>query len=201
MLAELPAGVFAGLTSLTGLRLENNMLADLPDDVFEPLTSLTDLRLSGNPEAPFAPEAVALPDDGTVDSGFSGGTVTLDGSGSGGAWGTNVSYSWALTDPASGVDVLFDDNTSVTPQVAIPALRVDTDLTFTFTLTVTGRGGTERHRPRDRHRHRDGERHQRPDPERPGAGGRRRQRHRAEPAVCPGQAVLHGIGGLLGSTR
>ena len=138
MLVELPAGVFAGLTSLTGLRLGNNMLADLPDDVFEPLTSLRDLRLSGNPEAPFAPEAVALPDDGTVSS---GGTVTLDGSGSGGAWGTNVTCSWALTPPPSGVTVSFDDSTSVTPQVTIPALVADTDLTFT--LTVTGRGGTD----------------------------------------------------------
>ena len=136
-LATLPAGVFDDLTALEILRLDDNALDMLPDDVFEPLTSLRVLRLEGNPEAPFAPEAVALPDDGTVSS---GGTVTLDGSGSGGAWGTNVSYSWALTDPASGVDVLFDDNTSVTPQVAISALAADTELTFT--LTVTGRGGT-----------------------------------------------------------
>ena len=35
----------------------------------------------------------------------------------------------------------FDDSTSVTPQVTIPALVADTDLTFT--LTVTGRGGTD----------------------------------------------------------
>ena len=59
---------------------------------------LTDLRLSGNPGGPFRPAAVALPDGGTVST---GGTVTLDGSGSGsgGAWGTNVTYSWALTTP------------------------------------------------------------------------------------------------------
>ena len=135
-LATLPAGGFAGLTSLARLRLEDNMLDDLPDDVFEPLTSLRDLRLSGNPGRPFAPEAVALPDGGTASSIA---WVTLDGSGSGGAWGTNVSYSWALTDPASGVDVPFDDNTNVTPRARIPALAADTELTFT--LTVTGRGG------------------------------------------------------------
>ena len=107
--------------------------------MFEPLTALTSLRLSGNPGAPFAPEAVALPDDGTVSNG--GGTVTLDGSGSGGPWGTNVTYGWALTDPASGVTVTFDDAASATPVVTIPALATGTELTFT--LTVTGRGGTD----------------------------------------------------------
>ena len=137
-LDRLPAGVFDNLTALEVLRLDDNALDMLPDDVFEPLTSLTDVILSGNLGVPFAPEAVALPDDETVSS---GGTVTLDGSGSdGGAWGTNVFYAWALTTPASGVTVSFDDNTSVTPQVTIPALAADTDLTFT--LTVTGRGGT-----------------------------------------------------------
>ena len=70
-----------------------------------------------------------------------GGTVTLDGSGSdGGPWGTNVFYSWALTAPASGVTVTFDDAASATPEATIPALTVGTELTFT--LTVTGRGGT-----------------------------------------------------------
>ena len=37
--------------------------------------------------------------------------------------------------------VTFDDDTSVTPVVTIPALPADTELTFT--LTVTGRGGTD----------------------------------------------------------
>ena len=73
----------------------------------------------------------------------SGGTVRLDGRGSGGPWGTNVIYRWALTTPASGVT--FDDATSATPEATIPALAADTELTFT--LTVTGRGhigsGTE----------------------------------------------------------
>ncbi len=138
-LTTLPDDVFAGLTSLTDLSLSGNDLTTLPDDVFEPLTALTDLALSGNPGAPFAPEAVALPDDGTVSNG--GGTVTLDGSGSGGPWGTNVTYGWALTEPASGVTVTFDDAASATPVVTIPALATDPELTFT--LTVTGRGGTD----------------------------------------------------------
>ena len=85
---------------------------------------------------PFKPTADALPDDGTVSD--EGGTVTLDGSGSGGAWGTNVTYSWVLTPTTNGVT--FDDNTSATPEVSIPALAADT--TLTFTLTVTGSGGT-----------------------------------------------------------
>ena len=136
-LTALPAGVFAGLDMLTTLWLDDNALTALPDDVFEPLTALTELKLTNNSRESFAPEAVALPDDGTVSD--EGGTVTLDGSDSGGAWGTNVTYGWALTEPASGVT--FDDDTSVTPKVTVPSLPEDTELTFT--LTVTGRGGTD----------------------------------------------------------
>ena len=135
-LSTLPAGVFDELTALTTLGLRNNSLSTLPAGVFEELTALTTLRLDGNPGAPFSPTADALPDDGTVPA--SGGTVTLDGSGSdGGPWGTNVTYSWALTAPASGVTVTFDDAASATPVVTIPALADGTELTFT--LTVTGR--------------------------------------------------------------
>ena len=130
--------MFDELTALETLWLEDNDLATLPEGVFELLTALTDLRLSGNSGAPFAPTADARPDDGTVP--VEGGTVTLDGSGSdGGPWGTNVSYSWELTTPVSGVT--FDDDTSATPEVTIPELEAGTKLTFT--LTVTGRGGTE----------------------------------------------------------
>ena len=135
-LTELPEDVFAGLTMLEILLLNSNDLAALPDDVFEPLTSLKVLYLADNREAPFAPTADARPDDGTVP--VEGGTVRLDGSGSGGPWGTNVSYHWELTPPARGVT--FDDATSATPVVTIPELEAGTELTFT--LTVTGRGGT-----------------------------------------------------------
>ena len=139
-LTTLPGGVFAGLTRLKVLTLYHNALLKLPDGVLEPLTALEALYPSDNPGAPFAPTAPtadARPDAGTVP--VAGGTVRLDGSGSGGAWGTNVSYSWALTNPVSGVT--FDDATSATPEVTIPELPAGTEITFT--LTVTGRGGTE----------------------------------------------------------
>ena len=133
-LSTLPAGVFDELTALTRLFLDNNSLTTLPAGVFEDLTALTDLQLESNPGAPFSPDADALPDDGEVPA--SGGTVTLDGSGSGGAWGTNVTYSWALTSPASGVTVTFDDAASATPVVTIPALTDGAELTFTLTVTA-----------------------------------------------------------------
>ena len=47
-LSALPPGVFAGLTSLTTLRLDGNQLSALPPGVFAGLTSLTTLRLDGN---------------------------------------------------------------------------------------------------------------------------------------------------------
>ena len=135
-LSTLPAGVFDELTALTDMKLDGNSLDTLPAGVFEDLTALTSLSLQGNPGAPFSPTADALPDDGTVP--VAGGDVTLDGSGSdGGPWGTNVTYSWALTSPASGVTVTFDDAASATPVVTIPALTDGAELTFT--LTVTGR--------------------------------------------------------------
>ena len=138
-LTTLDDGVFDNNIELGTLALNNNDLTSLPAGVFEDLTALTDLQLTSNPGAPFSPTADALPDDGTVSS--AGGTVTLDGSGSdGGPWGTNVTYSWALTSPASGVTVTFDDATSARPVVTIPALTDGAELTFT--LTVTGRGGT-----------------------------------------------------------
>ena len=138
-LTGLPAGVFDELTALTELYLSHNSLTELPDDVFEPLTSLSELYLSGNSGAPFSPTAVALPDDGTVPA--AGGTVMLDGSGSGGAWGTNVTYSWALTTPTTGVTVTFDNDSIAKPTVTIPQVTAGTDLVLT--LTVTGRGGSD----------------------------------------------------------
>ena len=140
-LSTLPVGIFDNLTVLTSLLLNDNQLATLPDGAFESLTVLTatGLRLQGNPGAPFSPTAVALPDAGTVAA--TGDDVMLDGSGSSGeAWGSNVTYSWALTSPATGVTVKFDNNEIASPTVTIPALAANTELTFT--LTVTGRGGT-----------------------------------------------------------
>ena len=136
-LPTLPAGVFDRLIALEILTLNGNALNMLPAGVFDRLIALTVLQLQDNPGAPFAPTADARPDDGTVP--VAGGAVTLDGSGGGGPWGTNVSYSWELTTPTSGVT--FDDNTSAMPVVTIPALAADTELSFT--LTVTGRGGTD----------------------------------------------------------
>ena len=139
-LTTLPARVFDGLTALELLLLGGNDLTTLPAGVFDGLTALTGLDLSDNPGAPFAPKAVALPDDGTIP--VAGGTVMLDGSGSGGSWGTNVTYGWALTSPASGVTVTFDDDTSATPVVTIPALTEGTELTFTLTVTAVPSGAT-----------------------------------------------------------
>ena len=144
-LAALRDGVFDNLTLLTDLHLGLNALDELPDDVFEPLTLLTQLALYQNPGAPFVPTAVALPDDGTVP--VAGGTVTLNGSSSGGPWGTNVEYEWELTDSSSGVTVTFDDPTRATPVVTIPASADGS--TFTFTLTVTRDGLVSRFRGAD----------------------------------------------------
>ena len=133
-LTTLPDGVFDDLTALKILSMSNNDLATLPDGVFEQQTAITQLNLRGNPGMPFVPTAIAKPDDGAFPP--AGGDVTLDGSESGGAWGTNVTYGWELTDPASGVTVTFGDDTIASPVVTIPALTGGTALTFT--LTVTG---------------------------------------------------------------
>ena len=146
-LTTLPAGVFEGLTALEVLSLYGNKLSTLPDGIFEPLTSLTALLLVGNPGvSSFVPEAVALPDDGTVPA--TGGYVTLEGSASG-LWGTNVTYSWALPSSTFGATVRFPDNdsTSVSPRVRIISPTAGTALTFT--LTVSGRGSEGGRRPND----------------------------------------------------
>ena len=139
-LTTLPDGVFEPLTALKLLYLDSNGLTTLPDGVFNGLISLQVLRLVDNPVALFAPTADALPDDGTVP--VAGGTVRLDGGGSGGPWGTNVTYRWALTTPASGVTVMFDDDASAMPVVTIPELAADTELTFTLTVTGFGHVGS-----------------------------------------------------------
>ena len=128
-------GGFRRADHADGADLQNNSLSTLPAGVFEELTALT-AGCMAIPGAPFSPTADA---HARCRNGFppAGGDVTLDGSGSGGPWGTNVTYSWALTSPTSGVTVTFDDAASATPVVTIPALAEGTELTFT--LTVTGR--------------------------------------------------------------
>ena len=113
-LTTLSAGAFAGLGAMTKLRLNSNDLTTLTDDVIEPLTALTGLWLGDNFGVPFAPAAVALPDDGTVP--VIGGMVMLDGSGSGGPWGTNVTY-WLGADRSGerGGRWRLTMNTSATP--------------------------------------------------------------------------------------
>ena len=141
-LNALPGGLFDGLAALTELNLSSNRLeqATLPAGIFEPLTALTSLDMNGQRGGQrFNPEAVAVAHDGKVSS--AGGTVGLDGSGSGGPWGTNVTYEWALSDPANGLTVNFDDHAGVSPQVTIPAWPAGSVLTFTLTVSVSAAAG------------------------------------------------------------
>ena len=110
-------------------------MQDLPDGIFERLTALTSLDLGAQKrgQQPIAPTAIAGPDNGRVSS--AGGEVELDGSDSGGAWGTNVTYGWELTTAPTGVTVAFDDAAADSPRVTIPALPVDSVLTFTLTVS------------------------------------------------------------------
>ena len=126
--------------TLEGFRADTNELASLPDGVFGDLAALNDLRLSGNPgTAGFLPAAVAAAAPSGIPVG--GGDVMLDATGSsGGPWGGNVKYRWALTDP-SGVTLTWspDAQSATTTATVAGPLAVDTPLTFT--LTVDGLGG------------------------------------------------------------
>ena len=127
-LASLPAGIFDALTGLTRLNLGRNRLQTLPDDLFDKLTALTDLLLYGNPgTTTFVPTALAG-DDRTVGPGA---VVTLDGSASGGAWGTNVTYAWTQI---SGMTASLTGADTATPSFTAPASTPD----MTYELTVTG---------------------------------------------------------------
>ena len=146
---QLPEGLFDHLAALTTLDLSDNRLSirvlgnghpSLPDGIFARLTALTSLDLSGQERAngthfpQSAPEAMAGPDDARVS--IHGGTVTLDASGSGGLWGTNVTYAWA-PDSTNAVTVTFDDATRAMPRVTIPALAsANAELTFTLTVSA-----------------------------------------------------------------
>ena len=139
-LSFLRAGVFDELTMLLSLSLDSNQLSALPDRVFEKLTLLvTILNLSENPGTDdFVPTAMAAATPATIPT--TGGDVVLDAAGSGGAWGTNVTYAWALTDPSSGVTVTYDpDAASARTTATVPGSLTDGS-TLTFTLTVTGIG-------------------------------------------------------------
>ena len=130
-LTELPAGVFDKLTALTQLTLNNNALTVLPDDVFEHLAALATLDLVDNPGSNgFKPTAKPTPVQGVEQ----GDLVTLDGSDSGGPWGSNIiSYAWAQT---GGTDVTLTGAATATATFTAP----DSDGELVFTLTVTGRG-------------------------------------------------------------
>ena len=118
-LSSLPESVFDHLVSLEELSLAENSLTSLPegifdqrnlsfldlsdndlassifrDGVFESLTLLHTLLLDGNPNHDdVVPTSLAGPDREVL----AGETVILDGSGSGGPWGTNVTYLWEQT--------------------------------------------------------------------------------------------------------
>ena len=129
-LSSLPAGIFDRTTALTMLYLHGNELSRLPDGIFKHLASLSELSLHDNPgSAGFKPTANA----GGHRTVSTGATVTLDGSASGGPWGTNVTYSWAVAEDST---VRLDDAESGTPGFTAPESATD----VVFTLTVTGAG-------------------------------------------------------------
>ena len=129
-LSNLPAGVFDDLTALMLLYLQNNSLSDLPAGVFENLTALRFLWLHSNPGTDdFVPTANAGGDQRVAQ----GAAVTLDGSASGGAWGTNVTYQWTKT---SGAPVTLSGADTDSASFTAPSSAGD----LVFTLTVTGKG-------------------------------------------------------------
>ena len=96
-------GTFDRQGKLAILTLGDNHLAALPDGIFEPLTSLSSLSLTPNPgSADFVPSAVAVLPNGETGI-WEGRTIELDASAStGGPWGSNLVYAWAVTGPVEG---------------------------------------------------------------------------------------------------
>ena len=130
--------VFDALEGLTSLYLNNNNIQTLPDGVFQGLGVLRGLYLDNNPgTASFLPTA----DAGMNQRAEPGATVRLDGSASsGGPWGTNISYDWAVADgegnSLTGITLTGGD--TATPSFTMPATEPASGLVFT--LTVQGRG-------------------------------------------------------------
>ena len=154
MLERIPDGLFDGMTGLKDLslhgnrlgslqrdvfkynrfmgvlQLQDNRLTTLPDRIFEHLTKLQGLCLAGNPGAArFRPTAIAR------NVGVAAGDVArLDASGSGGPWGTNLTYEWTWGDSTITLRELAHFP-AVTEFVA-PATPGE----LVFTLTVEGAG-------------------------------------------------------------
>ncbi len=145
----LNSGDFAGLTNLVTLSLNGNALSELPAGIFEGLAGLNTLDLHGNPGiASFLTTA----DAGADQRGELSATVSLDGSASsGGPWGTNISYNWAVADgqgnPVTGLTLTGGD--TATPSFVMPATEPDGGLVFTLTVQGRGHGGRNLYKSTD----------------------------------------------------
>ena len=133
-LETLPAGVFGPLTGLTTLHLHGNNLSSLPDRIFQPLENLTTLTLNGNPgSATFLPVAVAGPEGG-IDAKAGEEEVSLGGDASG-PWGNNLVYSWVK---ATGTTVDPSATKIQRPTLTAPALAEASELEYELTVTARG---------------------------------------------------------------
>ena len=134
-LMALPEGIFAGLTDLHYLYLQNNSLTVLPAGVFSELPDLKVLSLDGNPGiGGFRPIANA----GADQTAGAGQVVTLTATASDeDPWGDNVSYAWRRTDNSGSALTLMGAETA-SPSFVMPAGATGLE----FELRVTGRGGS-----------------------------------------------------------
>ena len=161
-LSSLPADVFDKLASLEELSLAENSLTSLPegifdeldlsfldlsdnglastsfrDGVFESLTELDTLLLDGNPDHD---DVVPTSLPGAFREVLGAETVTLDGSASGGPWGTNVTYAWFQS---SGTPVTIVDPSA--PIQSFVAPTTGGDLTFTLDVETRHVGHDNHH--------------------------------------------------------